>query len=79
MIKFFRKYNKTLLAVFMVLLMVVFLGGSAMESLLTPNVDRVLGSSRWIEITSARHGDAEQTGDILLGLGLPWQRPLGFG
>ena len=79
MIKFFRKHNKKLLSVFMVLLMIVFLGGTALDSLLRPNMDRVVGTSRWGEITSFRHSDAEQTARILQGLGLPWQRPLGYG
>ena len=39
MMKFFRKYNKQLLAVFVVLLMLVFVGGSALESLLRPQPD----------------------------------------
>lgn len=79
MIKFFRKHLKKLIVVFMVMLMIVFLGGTALDSLLRPNLDRVVGTSRWGEITSFRHSDAEQTGRILQGRGLPWQRPLGYG
>ena len=37
MMKFFRKYNKQLLAVFVVLLMLVFVGGSALQFFITPN------------------------------------------
>ncbi len=45
MMKFFRKYNKVLLAVFMALLMIVFVGGSALQSLLAPQRDPVLAES----------------------------------
>ena len=45
MLKFFRRHNKKLLAVFMALLMIVFIGGSALESLLTPQSDWVVAES----------------------------------
>lgn len=79
MIKFFRKHLKKLLVFFGVLLMVVFMGSTALVSLLTPNFDLVVGTSRWGEISRSSHNDAEQTARILERLGLPWQRPLGYG
>ena len=36
MMKWFRKHNKMLLAVFMVLLMIVFVGGTALQEILMP-------------------------------------------
>ena len=39
MMKFFRKYNKQMLAVFMSLLLMVWLGGSALESMFQPALD----------------------------------------
>lgn len=77
MIKFFRKHNKKLLSVFMVLLMVVFLGGSALESFFRPQLDRVVGTSRWGDITILRLNAAEQTTQILQTLGWNWQQPFG--
>lgn len=77
MIKFFRKHNKKLLAVFMVLLMVVFLGGSALDTLMRPQVDRVIGSSRWGEISQFDQLLADETTQILTSLGVNWQQMLG--
>ena len=47
MMKFFRKHNKKLLAVFMTLLMIVFVGGSALQGLLTPRANRVVANSKY--------------------------------
>lgn len=77
MMKFFRKHNKKLLAVFMVLLMIVFLGGSALDNLLQPSGDRVFAESAFGPISNRDHRSAEITTDILGALGMDWQRPVG--
>ncbi len=77
MMKFFRKHNKKLRAVFMVALMVVFLGGSALDSLLQPSSDRVIATSRVGEISFRDLRIAENTTDILSRIGLNWKRPFG--
>ena len=78
MMKFFRKHNKKLLAVFMVLLMIVFLGGSALDSLLTPDYNQDVATSRYGKITSVDHLEMDRTAQILADFGLDWQRPLGI-
>ncbi|MCH8146964.1 MAG: hypothetical protein IH987_03095 [Planctomycetes bacterium] len=65
MMKFFRKYNKTLLAVFMVLLMVVFVGGSALQSLLTPTSNTTIGESRFGPIKQFDQSQAKATTTLL--------------
>jgi hypothetical protein len=76
MMKFFRKYNKQLLAVFMAFLMVVFIGGSALDSLLRPETDFVIGESKYGPV---RNSDQQQTKnsvtDLLNMMGRDWQRP----
>lgn len=76
MMKFFRKYNKTLLAVFMVLLMIVFLGGSALDSMLAPSGDRQVATSAVGPISYTDQRVAEVTRSILSSLGLDAERPL---
>ncbi len=78
MMKFFRKHNKKLLAVFMVLLMVVFLGGTALDSLLQPSGNELWANSRFGPITSGHYQSAQVTTEIL-GFFYPavdWQRPV---
>lgn len=75
--KFFRKYNKHLLAVFMVLLMVVFLGGSALESLWTPGLDRVVAHSDLGDISFLDQQRAARSTQILWAVGLDWRQPYG--
>ena len=75
MMKFFRKHNKKLLAVFMTLLMIVFLGGSALDSLLTPRADVVVADSYGGPVSFSDHGEAEYTTRILERIGVDWQRP----
>ncbi len=76
MMKFFRKHNKKLLAVFMVLLMVVFLGGSALDTMLRPSGDRVVATSTVGDISYTDQRSAEVTTEgVLAFLGLNWQRP----
>lgn len=77
MMKFFRKYNKQLLAFFMAALMIVFIGGSALEGMLRPKQNSVVGRSRLGNITMADRADATSKTHILSSLGLAWQHPLG--
>lgn len=75
MMKFFRKHNKELLAVFMVLLMVVFLGGSALSSLLSPDLNRVVATTRVGDISFVDQDSANTTTQFLASMGLNWQAP----
>ncbi len=77
MMKFFRKYNKQLLAFFMAALMIVFIGGSALQGMLTPKQNSVLARTRYGNITLTDHEDARSKTHILSSMGLGWQQPLG--
>jgi hypothetical protein len=78
MMKFFRKYTKELLVVFLVLLMVVFLGGSALESLMQPNYDsRVVFESALGDITFGDQKRAQNMQGLLGAMGIDWSRPMG--
>ena len=78
MMKFFRKYNKQLLSVFMVLLMIVFIGGSALESLMAPTFNPVVGTSSYGKITQIDQRSALDSTNVLTNLGYRWQYPLGL-
>ncbi|MFQ5512771.1 MAG: hypothetical protein ACE5EO_13110 [Candidatus Krumholzibacteriia bacterium] len=78
MMKFFRKHNKKLLAVFMTLLMIVFLGGSALDTLLRPSTNVVVATTIESPITYADQQVANETTSILTTLGYPWQYPGGY-
>ena len=69
MMKFFRKHNKKLLAVFMVLLMVVFVGGSALTYIATPSLDRKVANSKYGPITELDIAIAKQTTTLLTNSG----------
>lgn len=77
MLKFFRKHNKKLLALFMGLLMVVFVGGSALQTLMTPSVDGLIAQSALGKITFQQRAHAASITWILERMGIPWQRVLG--
>lgn len=78
MMKFFRKYNKQLLAVFMALLMVVFIGGSALEGLLRPETELPIGNSKYGEITTLTVQRQKSTVTNILDVtSRDWQRPFG--
>ena len=54
MMKFFRKYNKHLLAVFMAGLLVIWLGGTALEELVKPDHSKeIVGTSKKYGVISA--------------------------
>jgi len=79
MMKFFRKHNKKLLAIFMVLLMIVFIGGSALESLMSPSFNQLLAQSNLGPVTSLDRQIADGTTSLLSWMGIDWQRPMGRG
>ena len=56
MIKFFRKYNKQILAIVTVFLMISFIGGFALESLMTPSPFR--------EVRAEAFGEPITQGDL---------------
>ena len=77
MMKFFRKYNRHLLAVFMALLLVVWLGGSALTSWLAPNqAAQIMGTAFGSEISAGQvQAFANETVLMdLLGLAF-WRNP----
>ncbi|UCD27905.1 MAG: hypothetical protein JSV03_12475 [Planctomycetota bacterium] len=78
MMKFFRKYTKHLLAIFMALLLVVWLGGSALTNMLRAD------QTRSDEVRGEMFGKPVTLGDmrpfsnetlILESLTLPWKKP----
>ena len=77
MMKFFRKHMRKLLAAAMCLLLISWLGGSALQSMMQP--DR--GGATWAtyvggEITYNEQRVARQQTEVLRQLRLTWQRPL---
>ena len=81
MIKFFRKYNKVLLAVVTGLLMIVFLGGTALTALVSPSPEgAVIAHAYNKKITQGDQQYITQQTNILSRLGpmFQWNRPWGF-
>ncbi len=79
MIKFFRKYNKQLLAIITALLMLSFIGGVALESLLSPSPGRqVFGSAFGAPLTQSDLNVISSETRLLSALGLPWRTPWGL-
>jgi hypothetical protein len=76
MMKFFRKYNKQLLAFFMALLMIVFIGGSALEGLLRPDPNFEIAKSNLGSISQQDQRAAVVETDLLMSMGQNWQNPL---
>ncbi len=76
MMKFFRKYNKHLLAFFLALLMIVFIGGSALEGLLKPDPNVEIAKSNLGSITQQDQRVANDETRLLEMMGQDWQRPL---
>jgi len=76
MMKWFRKHNKQLLAVFASALLVVWLGGTALERMLRPNPRRrAIGKAFGEEITGGEHQYLVAKLDLLESLGINWRRP----
>lgn len=74
MMKFLRKHNKKLLAVFMALLMVVFLGGTALDSWMRPDPNFVLATSRFGKINNVDRQRAVASTDLLSRIGMTWSQ-----
>lgn len=79
MMKWLRKHNRMLLMVFMAFLMIVFVGGQALENLLSPNQggDVVFKTSLG-DITVNDRQIAQSETFLLEQMGARWQRPAGF-
>lgn len=76
MMKFFRKHNKQLLAFFMVALMIVFIGGTALEGLMTPKSNPVVANSNYGPVTLLDQNNASSQTNLLEMMGLDWRRPI---
>ncbi|NOX58258.1 MAG: hypothetical protein GXP29_05290 [Planctomycetes bacterium] len=69
MMKFFRKYNKHLLAVFMAFLLVFWLGGTALDDMFSPKAsNELIGSSKYGDVNSQDTVRAESNARLLDGL-----------
>ncbi|MBI1827368.1 MAG: hypothetical protein HY287_08655 [Planctomycetes bacterium] len=77
MMKFFRKYNKQLLAVFMALLMIVFIGGSALQQMMQPSQNHAVANSKYGQVMLMDQTHATATTSLLSQIGLSWQRLAG--
>ena len=79
MMKFFRKHNRKLLAVFMALLLIVWLGGSALQGLVSPSTEhRVIATTMSEDIVELDQRIAAFETELLEGVGLDWKRPWAF-
>jgi hypothetical protein len=77
MMKFFRKYNKHLLAVFMALLLMIWLAGDAIQSVLAPDTaNEVVAHSKFGVIKSGDIAKASHDGDLqdMFGPGFSWRQ-----
>ncbi|MBN1342045.1 MAG: hypothetical protein JXQ73_05155 [Phycisphaerae bacterium] len=76
MIKFMRKHNKKLLAVFASGLLVVWLGSSALEQMFRPESgNETAGVAFGEEFSRNDLARAHTRVEVLEGLGFPWNRP----
>lgn len=77
MMKFFRKHTKKLLAVFMALLLIVWLGGDAFEYMLGGSmVSRVIAQTAYGPIVQGDMDYAGRQTNLLTKMGIPWAQPL---
>lgn len=76
MMKFFRKYDRVLLAVLLSLLMIVFIGGVALESALRPAPNFTVADSRLGEIGSRDQAHASGLTEVLQAIGMNWSKPV---
>ncbi len=80
MIKFFRKYNKRILVLVTIFLMIVFVGGSALSSLMAPNpTSQQIAEAFGKPINQGDFNAVKGQTDILTRLGYPWNYPWGLG
>ena len=71
MIKLLRKYNKSLMAVFVVGLMIVFVGGSALSDLMTSrSQNQTIAETRHGEITEGDRSRAAYVLDVIADVGV---------
>ncbi len=78
MMKFFRKHNRKLLAIFMALLLVVWLGGSALQAMFMPDRSKqVVATCRYGDIRVADQQAAEYSTSLLTQMRVPWSTPFG--
>ena len=76
MMKFLRKYTKHMLVFVTIGILVSWLLGSTLPSLLSPNPGVVTVGQAFGEEVKRRHLDfAALRGDTLRRMGLPWQKP----
>jgi hypothetical protein len=74
MMKFFRKHNRKLLAVFMALLLIVWLGGPALTDLIAPDqMGQTLATSRFGKILYSDQHNAIAKTNRLAELGINWR------
>lgn len=74
MTKFFRKYMKEMLAVFMALLLIVWLGGSALQNLMSgSNSDRLISRTKRGDILEIHRRIANSEVTLLGRLGINWK------
>ncbi len=79
MMKFFRKHNRKLLAVFMAGLLIVWLGGSALMSLVDPTLrDQLIAKSQLGDILADDQIVARLETEMLELVGLDWRNPWPF-
>ena len=76
MMKWFRKHNKQLLAVFASALLVIWLGGSALERMFAHNpFTEPVGTAMGHKINASQHGALKTKLNLMESLGLPWYAP----
>jgi hypothetical protein len=76
MMKWFRKHNKQLLAVFASALLVVWLGGTAFERMFQPNpLKQPIGTAFNRKVTVGDLQGLRTRLDLLASMGIPWQVP----
>lgn len=75
MMKLFRKYNKQILVGLVVFLMIVFLGGDALQGMLTPNRNMIIATSKYGSIRLSDQDRTRHTTQILERMGFNWNQP----
>lgn len=75
MMKLLRKYNKHLLAIFMTLLMIVFVAGSAFDQLVRPRSNPLVAKSSVGAIYAVDQQQSAGATNLLTSLGLNWKFP----
>ena len=76
MIKFFRKYDRVMLAVLLSMLMIVFIGGVALESALQPDPNFAVAKSKVGDIGSRDQTNATAQTSVLQALEMDWSKPV---